>query len=168
MSDPHLSEFLRMAGSSLRFNFFLFLRLPAAYFSGVCLREITAGRAVATVPFKWLTQNPFRSTYFASQAMAAELSTGILAMAHLHGRNPPVSMLVVHIEADFHKKATARTAFTCNDGDGMRSAVEKAARTGEPVIFVARSEGRSPSGELVSEFRVTWSFKPKARKSANG
>jgi hypothetical protein len=161
MSKDALSEFIHTATTSWKLNLALFLRLPAAFFSGVRLREMSGSHAVATVPFKWLTQNPFRSTYFASQAMAAEFSTGMLAMAHLHGRDPKVSMLVVHIEADFHKKATARTAFTCHDGDAMREAIEKAA-SGEPTTFIARSEGRGPQGELCSEFRITWSFKAKS------
>ena len=159
MSKDALAEFIGMATNPWKMNSVMFLKLPAAFFSGVRLRELSGSHAVTTVPFKWLTQNPFRSTYFASQSMAAEMCSGMLSMAHLHGRKPKVSMLVVHIEADFHKKATGRTTFTCRDGEAIREAVEKAAASGEPATCVAVSEGRGPQGELCSVFRVTWSFR---------
>jgi hypothetical protein len=126
------------------------------------LKEVTEHYAVATVPFRWISQNPFKSIYFACQAMAAELSTGILAMAHLYGRNPRVSMLVVHLEADFIKKGTGLVSFTCEDGAGFLSAIEETVRTGEPVVFTSRSIGRNGRGEEVSSFRITWSFKVKS------
>ena len=56
-------------------------------------------KCITSVPYKWLTQNPFRSTYFASLAMAAEMSTGILALSNVYKRNPPFSMLVIKMEA---------------------------------------------------------------------
>lgn len=161
MQQNGSEDFIRMVSRPLKFNFFLFYKLPAAFFSGVRLKEVSAGRAVATVPFKWFSQNPFRSIYFACQAMAAELSTGILAMAHLHGRNPAVSMLVIRIEGDFFKKGTSVVSFTCEDGEAMRAAIEETVSTGEPVTFTAVSTGKNVKGESISEFRITWSFKRK-------
>ena len=161
MQQNGSEDFIRMVSRPLKFNFFLFYKLPAAFFSGVRLKEVSAGRAVATVPFKWFSQNPFRSIYFACQAMAAELSTGILAMAHLHGRNPAVSMLVIRIEGDFFKKGTSVVSFTCEDGESMRAAIEETVSTGESVTFTAVSTGKNVKGESISEFRITWSFKRK-------
>jgi hypothetical protein len=162
MNPEGLHSFLRQANSRFRFNFFLLLKLPAAYICGVRLKEVTDQQAVATVPYRWISQNPFRSIYFACQAMAAELSTGILAMAHIHGRSPKVSMLVVHLEADFIKKGTDLVSFTCEDGEGFRSAIEETSKTGEPVVFTARATGRNRKGEMVSSFKITWSFKAKS------
>jgi hypothetical protein len=54
------------------------LKLPSAWFTGVRLVSVDTQRGVASVPYGWRSQNPFRSTYFAAQAMAAELSTGAL------------------------------------------------------------------------------------------
>lgn len=53
----------------------------------------------------------FRSTYFACLAMAAEMSTGALAMAHLYHSDPPVSMLVVKLESEYFKKPWAERTF---------------------------------------------------------
>jgi translation elongation factor EF-Tu-like GTPase len=109
----------------------------------------------------WLSQNPFRSIYFACQAMAAEMSTGVLALGHLHGRRPAVSMLVTSLQASFVKKATERIYFTCDDGEAMLAAIEKAVATGEGQTFTARSIGKTAGGDIVSEFLIEWSFKAK-------
>lgn len=155
-------RFLDKANNPWIFNLFLLIRLPAAYISGVRLRSVTEQEAVATVPYRWLSQNPFRSIYFACQAMAAELSTGILAMAHLQGRQPAVSMLVVGLESEFHKKGVSLVCFTCRDGEAMRSAVERAVATGEPQTVIATSVGEDADGRPISTFRITWSFKAKS------
>ena len=91
----HAADFIQLAKHPFKFRLFLFSKLPAAFFSGVRVREIDENKCVVSVPFKWLTQNPFRSTYFASLSMAAEMSTGALALAQIYKRSPPVSMLVV-------------------------------------------------------------------------
>ncbi|HMU57084.1 MAG TPA: thioesterase, partial [Chitinophagaceae bacterium] len=79
------------------FRMFLLTKLPSAFFSGVRIRDLDDEKCTATVPFKWFSQNPFRSTYFACLSMAAEMSTGALALAHLYKSDPPVSMLVVKV-----------------------------------------------------------------------
>lgn len=112
-----------------------------------------------SIPFKWFTQNPFRSTYFACLSMAAEMSTGALAMLHLHGRKPPVSMLVVKVESEYYKKAIGRTTFICEDGLLLKQAIDDAARTGEPFTVRAAATGINERNEQVAMFYVTWSFK---------
>ncbi len=159
--NPNLQSFVRQMKHPVRSGLFLFAKLPSAYFSGVRVRELDAEHCVVTVPFKWFSQNPFRSTYFACLSMAAEMSTGALAMAHLHKRNPPVSMLVVKVESSYFKKATGRTKFTCADGMLFDKAIEESIATGEARTVAARSTGRNDAGEIVAEFIITWSFKAK-------
>ena len=142
---------------------FLFTKLPAAYFAGVRVREMDEKKSVVTVPYKWLSQNPFRSTYFACLSMAAEMSTGVLAMAQLHKINPPVSMLVVKVESEYFKKATARTSFICEDGELFQQAIEETIATGEARTVKAKSIGTNKDGEVVATFFITWSFKRKAK-----
>lgn len=162
MEKQGVHTFLRKANSRRRFNLFLFAKLPAAYICGVRLRKVTEREAVATVPFRWISQNPFKSIYFACLSMAAELSTGILALTYIYGRKPRVSMLVVHMEADFRKKGTGLVSFTCEDGEGFRAAVEQALTTGASVQFTSSAIGHNESDEVVAEFRFTWSFKAKS------
>jgi hypothetical protein len=158
------AEFIKLVKHPVKFRMFLFSKLPAAYFSGVRVREVDASHCVVTIPFKWLTQNPFRSTYFASLSMAAELSTGTLAMAHLYKLRPPVSMLVVKVESEYFKKATGRTTFTCEDGELIRQAIVESISTGEGRSVRALSTGRNENGETVAVFHITWSFRVKPGK----
>jgi hypothetical protein len=142
---------------------FLFLKLPSAYFAGVRIRYIDELRCKVTVPFKWFSQNPFRSTYFACLNMAAEMSTGALAMLYLHKRKPAVSMLVVKVESEFFRKATGKTTFVCDDGALIRQAIEETIRTGEAAVVRAASAGTNEREETVALSYVTWSFKVKAQ-----
>ena len=140
-------------------------KLPAAYFSGLRILSVDEGHCAVSVPFKWFTQNPFRSTYFACLSMAAEMTTGVLAMANIHRRSPGVSMLVVGNEGKFFKKATGSTTFTCTDGALIRSAIEESIQTGEGQTVTVRSVGTNAAGDVVAEFSFTWSFKQKAQRT---
>ena len=91
--------------------------------------------------------------------MAAEMSTGVLCMANIYKRNPPVSMLVVKTEASFYKKATGKILFTCTDGAAIAALVEDAIATGEGKTIACRSAGKNLAGEIVAEIVCTWSFK---------
>jgi hypothetical protein len=153
--------FLSIVKNAWRFKLFMLAKLPAAYFSGVRVRSISADQATVAVPYTWFSQNPFRSTYFACLSMAAEMSTGLLAMMHVHERKPAVSMLVVGLEASFQKKATGVTAFTCTDGGMIAHAVEEAVATGEGRQVKTQSTGYNESGEVVAVFHITWSFRAK-------
>lgn len=155
------SPFLRLVRNSFRFRLFMLMKLPSAYFSGVRVLQIDETSSQVAVPFKWFSQNPFKSTYFACLAMAAEMSTGILAMTHTYKRNPAVSMLVTSLEANYSKKATDTTVFTCEMGDEIKTVVNAAIETGEAQTIKVRSVGRNAAGEEVAEFFITWSFKIK-------
>lgn len=109
------NEFIKLA-NSFQFRLYMLRKLPTAFFSGVRVKYLSETNCEVSVPFRWFSQNPFRSTYFACLAMAAELSTGALAMANVYKRKPEVSMLVVKMEAEFFKKATTRTTFLCTHG----------------------------------------------------
>jgi len=154
------SAFLRLANSSWRMRLFLFYKLPAAWFMGIRVRSCNPESAVTSLPYGWRSQNPFRSTYFAAQCAAAELSTGLLALAALH-EQPPVSMLVTHIEASFLKKADQMLLFTCQDGALMQQIVRQAVETGAPQTFTASSIGTLPDGTEAARVQITWSFKRK-------
>jgi hypothetical protein len=156
------NDFLKMVNHPLKFRLYLLYKLPAAYFSGVRIREITEEKCITSVPYKWLTQNPFRSTYFASLAMAAEMSTGLPAMSNVFGRNPPVSLLVTKMEANYLKKARGTIFFTCLQAKEISAAIEEAVATGEGKSVISKSTGKNSNGEVVAEFFFTWSFKTKS------
>jgi Domain of unknown function (DUF4442) len=156
-----VTSFINLVKHPIKFRLFLLTKLPAAFFSRVRVRAINEQSCTVTVPYRWFTQNPFRSTYFACLAMAAEMSTGVLAMAHIYKRQPAVSMLVLKVEGNFIKKAADLTTFTCNDGALIQQMIEESIATGEGRTVTAKSIGVNKAGETVAEFLVTWSFKAK-------
>lgn len=157
-------KFFDIIRNPVRFRLFLLSKLPSAFFSGVRVKYADEQKAVVTVPYKWFSTNPFRSTYFACLSMAAEMSTGVLAMAHTYNENPPVSMLVLKVEGNFSKKATGVTTFTCEDGAMVKQVIREAAASGKGTMVNMRSVGTNKEGEIVAEFTITWSFKVKAGK----
>ncbi len=155
--------FFSLIRHRLKFAAFLLKKIPAAYFSGVRVVKVDEQHSVVSVPFGWFTQNPFNSTYFACLSMAAEMSTGVLAMAHSYHSQPRISMLVIANEARFFKKATGKTYFTCIDGDEIKKAIDKSKNTGEGQTITVKTKGYNDQQELVAEFLFTWSFKQKSK-----
>lgn len=158
-------QFLKIIKHPVKFRVFLLSKLPAAFFSGVRVVDADEQKCSVKIPYKWFSTNPFKSTYFACLSMAAEMSTGVLAMAHIYNRKPQVSMLVSKVEGSFLKKATGITVFTCEDGTAIKQTIEDAIISNEGKIITARSYGRNREGEIVAEFAITWSFKVKSDKT---
>lgn len=144
-----------------KINTFLFFKLPAAYWSGVRLRYLDDDSSVTNVKHGWKNQNPFRSMYFAVQAMAAELSTGVLVMREIQASGKKISMLVANNNSSFTKKATGCISFKCADGMVVEEAIQKAIETGEGQTFWLKSIGTNERGEQVSEMNFEWTVKVK-------
>ena len=165
-SSPAAEKIISRMLSPILLKGFMLAKLPLALVAGLKVRELDRDRCVVTVPYGWRTTNPFRSTYFAALAMAAELSTGALAMlaVDLAGKTAPkpVAMLIVNMTAAFEKKATALAAFTCPDGAKLAAAVARAVETGEPATAEAETVGRMADGTIVARFTFTWSFKARS------
>lgn len=154
-------KLLSIAGSPFKFRLFLLAKLPAAFFSGIRVQDISKEKCTTSVPFKWLTQNPFHSTYFASLAMAAEMSTGILALMYTYKKVPSISMLVTRMEANYFKKAKGTTFFSCTQGSEIEMAVKEVIAGTDSKTVTVKSTGRNKNNELIAEFLFTWSFKSK-------
>ncbi len=137
--------------------------LPMAYIAGVRVKELSDAKAITTVKFGWLTQNPFRSMYFACQAMAAEMSTGLLVLNAIYDSTPAISMLIVQNNAIYHKKAVGKITFTCNDGNHINEIIAKVKQGGEGAITDLKSIGVDEQGDMVAEFSFTWSLKAKIK-----
>ena len=156
------NHFFKLIKHPIKFRMFLLTKLPSAFFCGVRVVDINEEICSVKVPYKWLSTNPFKSTYFACLSMAAEMSTGVLALAHIYSRKPSVSMLVLKVEGNFIKKAIAKTTFICTDGLAIKQTIEEAIKTGEGKAITTTSIGKNDAGEIVAEFFITWSFKAKA------
>ena len=124
-----------------KLNTFLFFKLPSAYWNGVRVKQISTEECVVSVKHRWINQNPFKSMYFAVQAMAAELTTGALVMCQIKESGKTISMLVANNKGNFTKKATGRITFTCKDGHLIAEAIKKTITTGEGQTFWMKSIG---------------------------
>lgn len=150
-----------MEFSPSKLNAFLFLKLPSAFWCGVRVIEIKPEKCVATVTHKWFNQNPFKSMYFAVQAMAAELTTGALVMYQIKKSGKSISMLVANNKGNFSKKATGKIIFTCTDGHLIEEAIFKTIATGEGQTIWLKSIGKDSKADQVSEMDFEWSIKLK-------
>jgi hypothetical protein len=134
-------------------------RLPAAWFAGVRVEALDAARCVASVPYGWRSTNPFRSTYFAAQAMAAEMSTGALVLLAAEQTGGGFATLIVDMQATFGKKATGTARFTCEGGAEAIAACAEARAGGTPRTVALETVGRLEDGTEVSRFVFRWSVK---------
>ncbi len=100
--------------------------------------------------------------YFAAQAMAAEMSTGLLVMQEVQRVKPiKISMLVYRMECDFIKKATGRIFFESKDGAKVKHCMESIVKSKEGQILDLYATGKNEHGEIVSTYKFTWTLKQK-------
>ena len=145
-------------------NWFLFKayaiqKLPLAFLTGFKVVELDESKCVTSVKYRYLNKNPFRSTYWAVLGMAAELSTGAYALLATKGKEESIAVILIGTHAEFVKKATRVTTFTCSDWFEFDKAVARAIETGEPQTATGRSIGSNSNGEIIALFEFTWSFK---------
>ena len=77
--NPKTKKQLKELRTPWKLWLYFFKHLPSVLFFGVRLKSLTPYKTEVTVPFKWRTQNPFRSIYAGAQFAAAELSAGLMA-----------------------------------------------------------------------------------------
>ena len=159
--NPNFKQFSALISNPIFFRFFLFQKLPAAFFSGLRIAHFDATSCTVKVKYSWFSKNPFKSMYFAVEAMAAEMCSGMLAFSQVYKRNPKISMLVVKMEVSFIKKATGTILFTCEDGAAIQAAINESIAIGESKSIVCVSKAKNSANETVAEFLITWSFKAK-------
>lgn len=157
------SKFQKIVNNSFLFRIYLLKSLPMAFIAGIRVKELSDQNAITTVKYGWLTQNPFRSMYFACLAMAAEMSTGLLVMNAIYNSTPSVSMLIVQNKATYFKKAIGKITFTCADGNHVAEVVAKVKQGGEGITTDLKSIGIDEHGDTVAEFIFTWSLKAKIK-----
>lgn len=163
---PAADRLRRLVLSGLPFGLYLWRILPLGAFAGLRVVRLDEAACVVRLPGGWRTRNPFGSTYFAAQAMAAEMSSGAPALVLRKDAPRSISMLPVSLRASYLKGLRGPGTFTCEDVSALAAAIARAAQSDEPQVLIARCTGRDAAGEVVSEFEVTWSLK--RRRSAQG
>ena len=142
-------------------NYFLFFKLPSAYWSGVRVKSIDNNECVVSVKLNWFNKNPFKSIFWAVQGMAAELSTGMLVSKQINDKKINVSMLVISSSSNFYKKAVGRIKFNCIQGNELKNIFDKLDEKNPTSKITMFSRGIDEVGDVVSDFKFEWSFKRK-------
>jgi len=137
----------------------MLFKLPSAIFWKLKMKSLSPEKCEVTIPYFWRSQNPFKSIYFAALAGAAELSTGAICQVALAGKGS-FSMLVVDFRAEYTKKASEKITFVCDQGAELEGLIEQM-QPGDTRQMLLISTGYNQSGEQVSKFFITWSFKRK-------
>ena len=127
------------------------------------IRSLNEEKCTVTVPYKWINKNPFKSTFWAVLGMAAEMNGAATVLQYTYGHIPSISTLPIKCEAEFIKKATDVTTFTCNDGLMVKEKVKEAIQTGEGVVFQTAMHGNNLNGETICKFIFTWSIKMRSK-----
>lgn len=153
--------FARLVLSRWRMKLYMLSKLPLGLIAGLRVDRYDAGGASVSVPYRYITKNPFRSVYFAPLSMAAELSSGLLALEAVQQAEKPVSMLVMEMHAYYLKKAKSRITFRCNDRQALQKTVAATLNSNEGQTFVSTVEGFDIQGNSVAKFEITWTFKQK-------
>jgi len=155
------ASYLKKVNNSFLYRLFLIAKLPVAWISGLKVNKVTPEKAQISIRYKYLNQNPFKSMYFACQAMAAEMSTGLLALGYIDIHSQEISMLVLDLNCKFTKKAVGKIQFVCKDGIMVKEAIQRTVDTNEGVLCEMISIGYDEHGDSVSSFKILWSFKTK-------
>ncbi|MFT7518483.1 MAG: hypothetical protein ACI9MC_000614 [Kiritimatiellia bacterium] len=160
-NSPDAQKIRKQVLSRAGLSAFMVAKLPLAFVAGLRVTELDATRCSVRVPYRWRTTNPFRSTYFAALAMAAEMSTGALGLSLVRAAPVPMSILIVEMTGKFVKKATDVSTFTCEDGHLFEAAIIQALTSEDGASCSATTVGRNNAGEEVATFTFTWSFRKK-------
>ena len=136
----------------------MLFKLPAAWLTGVRLSLINEGKCEVKVRFKWINQNPYRSMFWAVQAMAAELTTGMLLTKSIQDSNSDISMLLVSNKSSFYKKAVGKITFVCDEGEIAKQLINSTIKNITSKAWF-KAKGYDEAGDQVSEFDFEWSCK---------
>ena len=83
-----------MSLSINKITFFTFLKLPAVFWLGVRVKSIDFDSCSVAVRHRWITQNPFKSLFWAVQGMAAEMPGGLLLQNKIKNSGQNIAMLL--------------------------------------------------------------------------
>ena len=141
-----------------KINRWMLFKLPAAWLTGVRLTLIDESKCEVKVRFKWINQNPYRSMFWAVQAMAAELTTGMLLTKSIQDSNSDISMLLVSNKSSFYKKAVGKITFVCDEGEIAKQLINSTIKNTTSKSWF-QAKGYDEAGDQVSEFDFEWSCK---------
>ena len=150
-----------LAISPFQFRLFLWRYLPTAIWMGLRLELLDDQICTIGLRYRWRNRNPFGSIYFAAQAAASELSTGLPAFLEIRRiQDHQISMLVMDIQMTFLRQAKGKVYFRFDQIHLIRNAILRAKGTDDPQFCALTVIGLDAlTGAQVSNCRITWRFR---------
>lgn len=159
------ASFLNKVRRPFKFRLFLWAKLPMAALAGLRIVSIDEQHARLRTRCWWLTQNPFKSTFWAVMGMAAEMCSGLLITLYT-GRK--CAMYVTACKAEFTKRATGNTFYTCHEGDKIRSVIEECIQKKTAAVIDCTTVVTNETGDTIATFTFTWSIKARHKQVRTG
>ena len=159
VDDQKLQKQYTFVQRRLPMMVYMWTQMPAGAFAGMRIDHVDNHSTVVSVPGGRRTQNPFGTTYWAVQGMAAELATALIPTCISRCSPMKLRMFVVGTQATFGRKAYGRCRFTCLDAyEKSMAALRESLRSGQSVDCNLTVRGVDPGDETVSEWTFTWNF----------
>lgn len=134
-------------------------KMPLGLAAGLRVDAIDRTSCRVSLPGGWRTQNPFGSMYWAAQGMAAEMATGLHGYVLTSSAPVPVRMILARCEGSFSRMCKGRGTFVFDQGERVIEVIGETLATGASIEAPCEVVGYDPSGEEVSRWVFTWSFR---------
>lgn len=141
----------------------MWAKMPLFAMAGPKITTLDKHRCTVELPYRWRTKNVFNTMYFGALLMAGEATTGGLVFFHNACRPEDFSYIVRGVSADFVEKARSTVEFTCNEGDRVADAFQRAVDTNERIDDTLEVVGRREDGTEVARVEVEWTWRVKTR-----
>ena len=139
-----------------------FTKIPLMFFCRPKVIEINDQKVIVKIPFRRKVKNHVNSMYFGALAVGADLSGAYLAFHHINKTDKKIKLIFKDFHADFLKRAEGDVHFICNDGDKIKSLIDKVLSEGERCNTTVNVNAFVPSkfkDDPVAKFMLTLSLK---------
>ncbi len=137
-------------------------KIPLMNFCNPKILYIDDYKVIVKIPLKRRTKNHIGSMYFGALSIGADLTGGYLALHHTNKTNTKINLIFKDFNAEFLKRAEGDVHFECNEGDKIKSLIDKVIKTKTRCNEIINVTAYVPSkleDEPVAKFRLTLSLK---------
>jgi len=157
---------LRFISQKLKTNLFIkyfgITKVPLIFYCRPKVVKISNESVTLKIPFIRRNKNHVGSMYLGSMSVGADLASGLLSFNLVSKSSKKVIPLFKDMKSEFFKRAEGDVHFVCNEGNKIKSMIEKAIseqiRVNEPInvtAFVPDKLGDEP----IAKFSLTLSLK---------
>jgi acyl-coenzyme A thioesterase PaaI-like protein len=140
------------------------LKVPMLFWLRPSVVELDDHKCVVKIPLNRRSKNHLGSMYFGVLAAGADCAGGLAAMKMIIESEKNISLAFKEFHAEFLKRAEGDTYFTCEQGEAIKSFVNKVIASDQrhhmPVQVIATCPDKN-GDEPVAIFTLTLSLKRK-------